>query len=64
MPCRVSDAILSNEYLDYITDYALDDDALNLEVQDFCYLDLSEKYRVNYIKRDGLPALSVADYYY
>ena len=64
MPCSVSDAILSNEYLDYITDYALDDDALNLEVQDFCYLDLSEKYRVNYIRRDGLPTLSVADYYY
>lgn len=64
MQCRVSDKIVSNDYLDYITDYALDDVALNLDVQDFCYLPVSDRYRVNYIKRDGLPALRVADYYY
>ena len=64
MSCRASDAILSNDYLDYITDYALDDEDLNLDVQDFCYLPISEQYRVNYIARNNLPPFRVADYYY
>lgn len=64
MSCRASDAILSNDYLDYITDYALDDEDLNLDVQDFCYLPISEQYRVNYIARNKLPPFRVADYYY
>lgn len=64
MQCRVSDAIISNDYLDYITDYALDDEDLNASVEGFCYLEVSEQYRVNYIPRELLPPLRVANYYY
>lgn len=64
MQCRVSDAIVSNDYLDYITDYALDDEDLNASVEGFCYLGVNDQYRVNYIPRAMLPPLRVSNYYY
>ncbi len=64
MQCRVSDAIISNDYLDYITDYALENANLNATVQSECYLEVGGQYRVNYIPREQLPPLRVSNYYY
>lgn len=64
MQCTGSEAIISNDYLDYITDYDIGAEELGTEVSDFCTLTVNEQYRVNYIRRAGLAPLRVSTYYY
>ena len=64
MKCMNSEAIISNEYIDYITDYVVADDRLNGETLDYCFLPVNEQFRINYVNRSQLPGISVSSYYY
>ena len=64
MQCKNSEAIISNEYIDYITDYVVADDRLNGETLDYCFLPVNEQFRINYVNRSQLPGISVSSYYY
>lgn len=64
MQCMSSDAIISEDYVDYITDYVLEDDRLNGRILDYCSLQVNEQYRINYVNRSQLPDISVSGYYY
>lgn len=64
MRCMSSDAIISENYVDYITDYVVEDDTLNGQTLDYCSLQVNEQYRVNYVNRSQLPDIRVAGYYY
>ncbi len=64
MQCINSEAIISNEYIDYITDYVVADDRLNGEALDYCFLPVNEQFRINYVNRSQLPGISVSSYYY
>lgn len=64
MECTNSNAIISNDYLDYITDYIVEDDRLNGQILDYCTLTVNEKYRINYVNRSQIPDLRVSGFSY
>lgn len=64
MQCINSEAIISNEYIDYITDYVVADNRLNGDALDYCFLPVNEQFRINYVNRSQLPGISVSSYYY
>ncbi len=64
MQCTSSTAIISNDYIDYITDYIVEDERLDGQMLDYCTLTVNEQYRINYVNRSQLPRISVSGYYY
>ena len=64
MQCMSSDAIISENYVDYITDYVVEDDNLNGQTLDYCSLSVNEQYHINYVNRSQLPNVRVTGYYY
>ena len=63
MQCTNSNAILSEDYVDYITDYVVEDRFITPGL-DYCSLEINEQYRINYVNRSQLPDGRVSDYYY
>lgn len=53
MECR--DSILSNEYYDVITDFAINQYASEVEPEDFCHLNIEDYYNIVYLNRRALP---------
>ncbi|MDE5589725.1 MAG: S8 family peptidase [Acetatifactor sp.] len=53
MECR--DSILSNEYYDVITDFAINQYASEVEPEDFCHLTIEDYYNIVYLNRRALP---------
>ena len=64
MQCIGSEAITSEDYIDYITDYRITEEEMGEGVLDYCFLQVNEQYRVNYVNRSQLPGVRVSDYYY
>lgn len=64
MLCNGNEAIVSENYVDYITDYTLEGDRLGNQSLDYCSIQVNEQYRINYVNRSQLPDISVSDYYY
>ena len=64
MLCTNSNAIISNDYLDYITDYVVEDDRLNGRMLDYCTLTVNEQFRINYVNRSQIPDLRVSGFSY
>lgn len=64
MLCTGSEAIISNDYIDYITDYIVEEERISNQEVDYCSLEVNEQYRVNYVNRSQLPNLSVSGFYY
>jgi len=64
LQCAGSEAIISNDYIDYITDYRVADEEISGSPLDYCFLQVNEQYRINYVNRSQLPGVRVADYYY
>ena len=62
MQCMSSDSIISEDYIDYITDYVVEDGTLS--GLDYCTLEVNEQYRINYVNRSQLPTLRVSNYSY
>lgn len=62
MQCNGSAAIISEAYMDYITDYTLED--LVEDTLDYCTLEVNEDYRINYVNRSQIPSLRVSAYTY
>lgn len=62
MQCKSSDAIISEDYTDYITDYVVEDSSLG--DLDYCTLEVNDQYRINYVNRSQLPNVRVSGYYY
>ncbi len=62
MQCGSSQSIISEEYMDYITDYVLEDVAA--DTLDYCTLEVNEEYRINYVNRSQIPPLRVSEYTY
>lgn len=62
MQCDGSTAIISEAYMDYITDYILED--LVEDTLDYCTLEVNEEYRINYVNRSQIPPLRVSEYSY
>ena len=52
MECR--DNILSNEYYDVITDFAINQYASEVEPEDFCHLNIEDYYNIVYLNRRAL----------
>ncbi len=63
MQCQNSSSIISNEYFDYITDYILEDELISPNL-DYCFVEINEQFRINYVNRAQLPELRVSTYYY
>ncbi|MDE6641083.1 MAG: S8 family peptidase [Acetatifactor sp.] len=53
MECR--DSILSNEYYDVITDFAINQYASEVEPEDFCHISIEDYYNIVYLNRRALP---------
>lgn len=64
MQCIGSEAIISNDYADFITDYVLRDDRLDGQILDYCSLEISDIFRINYVNRSQIPDISVSTTYY
>ena len=64
MLCTGNEAIISENYVDYITDYTLEYNRLTAQPLDYCSIQVNEQYRINYVNRNQLPEISVSDYYY
>ena len=64
MQCDGSEAIISNDYLDYITDYVIEEGRIAELMVDYCSLPVNDRYRINYVRRTNLPEFRVAGYYY
>ena len=62
MQCRSSEAIISEDYIDYITDYAVEDGTL--AGLDYCTLEVNEQFRINYVNRSQVPPMRVSNYSY
>ncbi|MCD7835207.1 MAG: S8 family peptidase, partial [Lachnospiraceae bacterium] len=60
MDCR--EKILSDDYLDFITDYEVSD--TGTDMYDMCYLDVSGIYNIIYINRIGIPEITDSFYNY
>lgn len=52
MECR--DSILSNEYYDVITDFAINQYASEVEPEDFCHISIEDYYNIVYLNRRAL----------
>lgn len=52
MECR--DSILSNEYYDVITDFAINQYASDVEPEDFCHISIEDYYNIVYLNRRAL----------
>lgn len=64
MQCIGSEAITSEDYIDYITDYRITEEEMDGGRLDYCFLQVNEQYRINYVNRSQLPGVRVSDYYY
>lgn len=64
MQCNGSEAIISNDYIDYITDYIVEESRISEQEVDYCSLTVNEQYRINYVNRSQLPEISVSGFYY
>lgn len=64
MLCTNSNAIISNDYFDYITDYVVEEEELSEQALDYCSVTINERFRVNYVNRRQLPDIRVTGYYY
>lgn len=64
MQCVGSEAIISNEYVDYIADYIISADRLRDQELDYCSLPVNEQFRINYVNRSQIPAVGVSSFYY
>lgn len=64
MLCDNSNAIYSNDYVDYITDYVLPDALIAGSGLDYCNIDINERYRINYVNRGQIEDVNISDYYY
>ena len=64
MQCGSSEAIISENYVDYITDYVIEGNTSSGQSLDYCSIQVNEQYRINYVNRSQLPDLNVSDYYY
>lgn len=62
MTCR--DKILSEDYLDLITDYELMRQILEMSGVDACYQELDAGYGLSYVKKDEVAPLSIGYYGY
>jgi len=64
MQCNGSEAIISNDYIDYITDYIVEESRISAQEVDYCSLTVNEQFRINYVNRSQLPEISVSGFYY
>lgn len=64
MQCNGSEAIISNDYIDYITDYIVEESRISGQEVDYCSLTINEQFRINYVNRSQLPEISVSGFYY
>lgn len=64
MQCTNSNAIISNEYVDYIADYVVDESRFRNRDLDYCSLPVNEQFRINYVNRNQIPNVRVSSYYY
>ena len=63
MQCTNSNAIISNDYVDYIADYVVEESRSNREL-DYCSLTVNEQFRINYVNRNQIPDVRVSSFYY
>lgn len=62
MPCK--EEILSNDYVDIITDYTLPERLLEQVSHPFCFWALNEEYGFAYVRGSEAPSLSIGNYGY
>ena len=64
MQCIDSNAIISNDYVDYITDYVIGEERFGGRELDYCFLTVNEQFRINYVNRSQIPDVRVSSFYY
>ncbi|MFI3238132.1 MAG: S8 family peptidase [Lachnospiraceae bacterium] len=67
MLCKDTEAIVSNNYADYISDFTVPQELLQVGVSalDYCFMQVDHRYRIVYVNRSQIPQTNVIrDSYY